>query len=213
MVDRFVPTKSITYHKAKKFMSEEVYLIFLEVDDKNKLWRSIHTWNFKVYNYSDILSVEIVLDKETETSSGLGGMMLGGALFGTAGAVLGALTEGSTTRCRALGIKITINDLNDPMVYIPFVDDQAGTLTDTTSSQEYKEKVALANECMALFNIIIEQNKLSREATPHLKAEQFSSSSTGNLSIPDEIMKYKDMLDKGIITQDEFEKAKNKLLN
>ena len=138
--------------------------------------------------------------------------MLGGALFGGAGAVLGALSDGSITRCRSLGIKVTINDINSPLVYISFVADQAATLTKTTLSKDYIEKVSLASECMSLFSIIAGQNKVVRESMYNEKIEQISHNNTGSLSIPDEIMKYKAMLDNGIITLEAFGKSKKQIV-
>ena len=207
---KLIKPSKVVFYDEKHVFSKNTRYVYLEIDDKNKLWRSMYSNNPKsIYAYTDILDVEIVLDKEANTSSGLGGMMLGGALFGGAGAVLGSLTDGTITRCRALGIKITLNDINDPMVYIPFIDDQAYT---TTSSKDYKEKVALASECMALFSIIVEQNKANRVSV-NTFPDQINPSKSESSSIPDEIMKYKEMLDKGIITVQEFERAKYKLLN
>jgi hypothetical protein len=205
MVGKFRPTKCISYHRDKKLFSDAVYMNFLEVDDVNKLWRSFHSYNFKIYNYSDILNVELVVDNETETSSGLGGALLGGAVFGRTGAVLGALiTEGSMTICNSLAIKITLNDINCPIVYIPFVDETSSLTGRFTTSDEYKTKITRAQECMSLFDIICEQNKESKV----LSRENNSI----NISVPDEITKYKNLLDSGVISAEEFDNAKNKLL-
>ena len=146
----------------------------------------------------------MIVDNETNTSSGLGGAMLGGAMFGGGGAVLGAiLTDGSITTCNALSIKITINDINCPTVYIPFIKDE-DVFGKNTFSKEYRDKVSLAQECMSLFDIICEQNKLSKEL--------LRDSKNSSISVPDEIAKYKDLFDKGIITSEEFDNAKKKLL-
>ena len=39
------------------------------------------------------------------------------------------------------------------------------------------------------------------------------NTSQNNLSVADELKKYKELLDLGILTQEEFEKQKSKLLN
>jgi hypothetical protein len=205
MVDKFRPTKCVSFHKGGTLFSNAVNMNLLEIDDTNKLWRSFHSYNFKVYNYSDILNVELLVDNETETSSGLGGALLGGALFGGTGAVLGGvLTDGSMTTCNSLGIKITLNDINCPIAYIPFIDETSSLTGRFTISDEYRAKVTLAQECMSLFDIICEQNRESKAL--------LRENNSIHISIPDEIAKYKNLHDSGVISAEEFDNAKNKLL-
>ena len=76
--------------------------------------------NPKIYNYSDIVDFELLEDGESITKGGLGRAITGGLLFGGIGAVVGGITGGKRSKsiCNSLKIKITVNDMRSPVVYI-----------------------------------------------------------------------------------------------
>ena len=56
-----------------------------------------------------------------------------------------------------------------------------------------------------------EANRAEKEESESRETRETSDEQSGNLS--DELTKLNDLKEKGIISQEEFEKAKNKLLN
>ncbi|MBW8350731.1 SHOCT domain-containing protein [Bacillus sp. IITD106] len=175
---------------------------FVEFDDDKKQWLILSSFLGKrnkstVYNYSDIIDFELLEDGESIASGGLGRALVGGALFGGAGAVVGAVTGKKKTKgvCSSLRLKITVNDMNNPAVYINFLE--------TNTKKDgfvYKTMVQQAQECLSTFQLICDRQKNSNttiEPTP---------------SAADELRKFKGLLDEGIITQEEFEKKKQELL-
>jgi hypothetical protein len=153
-----------------------------------------------LYNYEDILSFELLEDGEMITSGGLGSAAVGGIVFGGAGAIVGAVTgkKKSKSICTSLSLKITVNDKENPVEYIEFINSP-------TKKNGFLYKFALENaqKCSSLLEIICNDVK----SKAHI-----SDPKSIPLSEADEILKFKNLLDTGVITQDEFELKKKQLL-
>src|SRR5690606_10900120 len=80
-IDNFVATKKIGN--------------FVAFDDNQQRWAVLSSFAGKVkqiYNYSDIVNFELLEDGESIASGGLGRALVGGALFGGVGAIVGGVT-------------------------------------------------------------------------------------------------------------------------
>ncbi|UED78330.1 SHOCT domain-containing protein [Lysinibacillus sp. CD3-6] len=178
---------------------------FVEFDDNNKKWLVLSTILGKrnkstVYDYSDILNFELLEDGETIISGGLGSALVGGALFGDTGAIVGAVTGKKKIKgiCSSLKLKITLNNIYNPVVYVHFIE------TDMKKSGVlYQNAYNAAHECLSILELICSQQQPTVEAVRHQGQ---------TTSAADEILKYKQLLDMGAITQAEFEEKKNELL-
>lgn len=169
--------------------------------DENKKQFSISNGAFslnRIYNFSDVQSFELLEDGETISKGGLGRAVVGGALFGGVGAVVGGVTGGKKTKsiCSKLQIKITVKDINNPIVYINLI--SSDTKKD---SFVYKTLYNSAQEIMSILQLMTDENK---DTQPQEVASTVSTA--------DELKKYKDLLDSGAITEDEYNKVKSKLL-
>jgi len=178
---------------------------FVEFDDNNKKWLILSSILGKrnkstVYDYSDIVDFELLEDGESISSGGLGRALVGGALFGGAGAIVGGVTGKKKTKgiCSSLKLKITLNNIYNPVVYVNFIE------TDMKKSGVlYKNAYKLAHECLSVLELICNQQQTSVESTSHQGQ---------SISAADEILKYKQLLDIGVLTQEEFEEKKKELL-
>ena len=74
----------------------------------------------RIYNYSELLGYEILEDGNTITKGGIGSAVVGGALFGGIGAVVGGLTGGKKSKevVRSLKVKIVLDNKVVPAEYI-----------------------------------------------------------------------------------------------
>ena len=110
-------------------------------DGNNKLWKAP---GYPVYRFADINDFDVVEERDvqsisystqrTKTKGGLGRALVGGALFGVPGAIVGgvtakrkAVTIGNTSSTNIeyftqLGIRIMLNDINTPSITINFID-------------------------------------------------------------------------------------------
>ncbi|MEB2281083.1 SHOCT domain-containing protein [Lysinibacillus xylanilyticus] len=190
-LDNFNPTKSIGS--------------FIEFDDVNKKFLILSAILRKrnkatVYNYSDIVDFELLEDGESVSSGGLGRALVGGALFGGTGAIVGGVTgpKKSKSICSSLKLKITLNNINNPAVYVTFIESDF-----KKSGMIYKTVYKQAQECLSVLQLICNQQQPTVAAT----------SDQQSVSAADEILKYKNLLDIGAITQEEFDEKKSELLN
>lgn len=153
--------------------------------------------NPKVYNYSDIIDCDLIEDEDSITKGGLGRAVAGGLLFGGVGAVVGGITGGKKTKSivNSMKIKITVNDMTDPVAYVTLI-----SAPTKTSSFIYKTAEKTAHEILSAIAVILNENAASNPAA------EVSMSET------DEIRRYKQLLDDGIISQEEFETKKKQLL-
>lgn len=171
---------------------------FIEFDDKLQKWlvpSGIFKTNKKsiVYNYSDIVDFELLEDGESISSGGLGR-----ALFGGVGAVVGGVTGKKSTKgiCNSMKIKITVNDMNNPVVYVDLISSAT-----KKGSMIYKACHNSAQECLSILQLICDKQSVGANTTNIIAG-----------SNADEIKKYKNLLDEGILTQQEFDAKKKELL-
>lgn len=188
----------------KEFIPDKIINGYLEIDSLQHKWSIPNNFNgkAKIYNYEDILSFELLEDGETITSGGLGRAVAGGLAFGAAGAIVGGITgcKKSKSLCTSLSIKISINDIQNPTAYINFIFTAA-----KKNGLIYKVKYSQAQECVSILEFICKEASKSNDSMT-------SAIQHGSLSQADEILKFKNLLDAGIITQEEFEIKKKQLL-
>lgn len=151
---------------------------------------------FKYYKYNQIANYELLENGSSVTKSKgtIGRAVVGGLLFGGIGAIVGGATSKRTTNTVCNSLKLMISFTNNP---IPTDDIKLISGEVSTSSQTYSAACDKAQKIIFALQQIIDSN-----ATP-----QISSSSPA-----DEILKYKRLLDEGIITVDEFNQKKKQLL-
>ncbi len=174
--------------------------------DDNKLQIFSERRYSKIYSKSEVLDYELRVDNEvvitSATKKGMGKSIalgaIGHALFDTGGAGMMAggmaasqKTKSSQKEIHHYTLLIKVNDINRASYYMPI------------------DTVQLAEEVITILDIIIGKGKPKEieeqvETNPVQKEEKIDKFA--------EIKKYKDLLDSGIITEEEFEQKKKELL-
>lgn len=191
-----------SFHPTKKIGN------FIQFDDTSKKFAIPKTGfggsirNLQIYDYSNILDYELLEDGNSISKGGVGRAIIGGALFGSVGAIVGGSTGHKIKgTCSKLQIKITMNSMENPTVYINFIESET-----RKDGFVYKELYAQAQEILSLLGIIVQSNNSKSSADDSMAEHQ------SNLSAADEIFKFKKLLDSGIISQEEFDIKKKQLL-
>lgn len=152
-------------------------------------------------NYSDVKDFELIEKTDTATikKGGLGRAVAGEVLFGATGAIVGGITgkQQSNQMCTLMKINIITGNLDKPIVPIYLL-----TKKEKMDSINYKAHLSLANKILAILEIIAKQNN-----------NELNNINTNKNSVADELMKLKNLLDLGILTQEEFDNEKFKILN
>lgn len=189
----------------KTFKPSREYTIngmILQIDEENKLFYyklSLDHGVPFIYKFDEIIDYEVLEDGDTITKGGIGSAIAGGALFGGAGAVVGGIAgkKKSKTVMKSLDIKISLKNKYHKHLTISFV----------PSLQEYKSGSLQYNTAHS------QASQISSVIDDMIASRGSSCEAPVLTSAADEILKYKNLMDSGIITQEEFEQKKKQLLN
>ena len=164
----------------------------IKVDEGNGLFAVDN----KIFGYNNLLSYELLENGEAIVKGGLGSAVVGGLLFGGVGAIVGGATGGRTARgvCASMKLRITLKNCHCDMIYVYFITSEIRKDTFT-----YKKAQDSAQRCMAALDIIMNANRAQK-------------TSTLSYSEADELVKFKNLLDSGAISQEEYDAKKKQLL-
>lgn len=123
----------------------------LLIDENNKKWAVNNTlFKSKIYDFKDLLDVEIFEDGvNIGKTSSLDKAVVGGLLFGVAGAVIGGSMGKRKNECTSLGIRIIVNDLNNPFIQLNFINTKT-----KIGSFAYKTALQSANQIASALTVI-----------------------------------------------------------
>ena len=175
----------------------------LYVDNTQKLW-AVNEWNnrtdIKIYKYSDLIDFELIEDNESLMKGGFGKALVGGAIGGTKGAIIGSAGSRQIKQnATLLEIKIRTNDFENPQYSIQFI--KGFSLP--KSSPEYRKFFDEAQQVIGLLNYI---------STNGSDAEN-NEDKSNRMTITEQLRELNQLKDEGIITLEEFELKKKELLN
>ncbi|MER1958848.1 MAG: SHOCT domain-containing protein [Solibacillus sp.] len=171
-------------------------------------------YSARTINYKDILESEVIIDGETVTktsrSSQIGGALLGGILAGGVGAMIGGISgkTASKENVKTIQLKVIVTDTKNPLQVIPFLNE------DYSIDRNNKKFIKANKEVMhwhSLFKIIIDLADKEEKSKQLIQDNKSDSNSTYNIA--EEIRKLHDLLKEGIISQEEFDLQKKKMIS
>lgn len=103
------------------------------------------------FEFSNLLSYELLEDDSIVTSGGVGQALIGGAIFGGVGAIAGGITgkRVQKKRVESITIKVTLNSFDTPCILIPLI-----TKPIKTNSREYQNAITSAHEILSILDVI-----------------------------------------------------------
>lgn len=189
-IQNFMPTGNVGL--LAKFDDQKKEMILSE-----KEHISYKPYHYTLFRYDQIVDFEILENGSSVASGGLGRAMVGGLLFGSAGAIVGASTRKQSNVCSDLKVKITVKDYLKPAFYITLINSDQ-----KKSGLIYKTNMKLAQDLISQLQLIVNSMQASGERQNQTV-----------VSTADEIRKFKELFDDGIITQEEFDAKKKELLD
>lgn len=168
----------------KSFLPTKKIGTYLKIDTNNKIFKV----GRQIFAYDDLLSFELMennhtIVEETESKKSKGKKYKGICNL--------------TNICHSMKIKLTLKNAHCDTAYINFISSER-----KTSSLIYKAAQESAQKCLSELQIIADVNQTAD--IPQTIGNTPSSA--------DEILKYKQLLDAGAITESEFEQKKKQLL-
>jgi hypothetical protein len=171
---------------------------YLKVFSSNRLWCAAVKKKSPIYLFSfdDIINYELLEDGVSVATGGLGSAIAGATLFGGAGAIVGAnLGKKQKDIVDNLSVHISTRVPEIPSLNISLINTET-----KRGGFVYKGMKDLAIKIISLLDQITADNNTA----------PIPPSSSSNAA--DEILKFKSLLDAGVITQEEFEAKKKQLL-
>ncbi len=188
--------KAVDYEKEKsKQRKSTIKINDLIFNDENQELTIKRMMKNMVCGYSDIINYKPIVNGDTiKKHHGITRAVVGGVLTNGAGAVVGAVTGGKQfSAVNKLAIQIFFKNNKDYQEL--FINKKM-----KTDSSQYKKIQKDFNRLSSKLDMIISTN-----STADIK----SPSSSNN---PDDLIKFKSLLDQGVITQEEFEAKKKEIL-
>ena len=161
-----------------------------------------------ILDFDEILDFEVTENGNSIISSRTGSTIAGGLLFGELGAMVGASGSRSIDEvCHTLKLKIYTNNISNNVVTLDFLDDKV-----RTESIKYDDISQVIDEMVGFLKLIKEHNRQEeRKEDKNIIVENTEDiKQNNNLSSLKELAELKE---KGIITQEEFEETKKKILS
>lgn len=205
---------------SQKYLSSDIHSTILLDEERKKVCFIFTNKNTpEIYNYKDILVSEILEDGKTITStsrtSQIGGAIIGGVIAGGIGAIVGGLGGKQTSELEVnkIDLKIVVNNNISPNKFINFLTpelDVYGKLSAVKKDNpRYISAIKSANHWHSLLSFSLKQDE---PAFVEMKKEVENEHNT-NMSVADEIKKLSDLVNQGLLTQDEFNQQKQKILS
>ncbi len=156
----------------------------------------------KARKFSDIINYEVYENGKSCVKGSAGSALVGGVFFGLTGLIVGSnVSRNINEECNQLKLIIRINDFNCPQIVINYAYNAALSKSSTTYNNM---KDNLQSVCSMLEYMI---NKRTLEQSSMLKQEVVTPKSD-----KEQLTELKEMLDDGLITQEDFEKKKKQIL-
>lgn len=205
-VSDFTPTK--------KIYGEKNAFIFAVDDARKKILYLPDNYPY-IYDYEDIISVELLEDNivksRMSTTRTIGGAVLGGLVAGNVGAVVGGLSGASSQRelHSSIVVRILMRNIAGPSLDLTCLDCSTMTMNGQPvgrGDMVYDRTIRIAHDIMNTIKVIIDAVDRAERApkTVEIPVEK---------SIADEIEKLAALKEKGLLTEEEFVEQKTKLLN
>ena len=187
------------------------------IDDVSKKVCIVNGKEKKVVNYDQIISVEyiennIVINSKSTTKT-IGSALIGGALAGGAGAIIGGLSGDSTSinKINDIIVRIRIRDINTPIIEILAFDCKWTVERKPIKADDVLCRVHAnpAKEIVNVLSVIIDEVDRSSKTIEQTVAPHRNDN---HISVAVELMKLAELKEKGILTESEFSDQKRKLI-
>ena len=175
------------------------------IDDKARkfVYKKGFTYS-EVYDFSDVLECNIFEKNCQQLQSAANSAAIGGLLFGTTGAIIGSSVSRKIEDINSgLSVLICLKDEKNPLINIEYI--KIGSSYDMNNLQ-YLQKKSSAQQLYNEISQFIEIKNVSY-VNNNVKAEAQSKKSN-----KEQLQELKEMLDDGLITQEDFEQKKKQIL-
>ena len=177
----------------------------LLIDNQNKKFVYQKGKSFsKTYKFSDLINYEVYENGKSQVQGRAGSALIGGAFFGLGGLIVGSsMSRNINEKCNQLKLIIRLNDFNCPQIVITYVDNVDWDKNGWT----YRNMKENLQSVCSMLEFMLNEKTLEQSST--VKQEEKTSEQK---SQKEQLQELKEMLDDGLITQEDFEQKKKQIL-
>ena len=155
----------------------------------------------KSYNFSDLINYEVYENGVSKVKGTAGKALIGGAFFGLGGLIVGSsMGKSIKEKCNQLKLIIRVNDISNPQIVITYIDNVDWDKSGFT----YRNMKENLQEVCSVLEFMINSRTLEETA--------MSSNQNNQKSNKDQLLELKEMLNEGLITQEEYDQKKKQIL-
>ena len=200
-----VPDSSFVLNKSIDIIATGWSAAKLLIDNQNKkfIYQKGKKYS-KAYNFSDLINYEVYENGKSQVQGRAGSALIGGAFFGLGGAIVGGSRSRSINeKCNQLKLILRVNDFNCPEIVIIYVNNVD---VDKNSSIYKNMKNNLQSVCSMLEYMLNEKTLEQSSSVKHTENNSIQASNK------EQLQELKEMLDDGLITQEDYEQKKKQIL-
>jgi hypothetical protein len=200
-----VPDSSFVLNKSIDIIATGWSSAKLLIDNENKkfIYQKGKKYS-KTYSFSDLINYEVYENGKSQVQGRAGSALIGGAFFGLGGAIVGGSRSRSVNeKCNQLKLILRVKDFNCPEIVITYVNNVD---VDKNSSIYKNMKSNLQSVC-SMLEYMLNENTLEQSSA--VKQEE---KNPVNASNKEQLKELKEMLDDGLITQEDYEQKKKQIL-
>ncbi len=161
-------------------------------------------YSSKVYKFSDLINYEVYENGKSRVQGRAGSALIGGAFFGLGGLIIGSsMSRKINEKCNQLKLIIRLNDFNCPQIVITYVDN----VDWNKNGSNYRNMKKNLQSVCSMLEFMLNEKTLEQSST----VKQVEKTSEQK-SQKEQLQELKEMLDDGLITQEDFEQKKKQIL-
>lgn len=174
----------------------------------HKMASEVIDQGFWAFPYDDLVSAHLVRDEAPIPTNSMENALMGSYLFGTSGAIIGALAGGDKSAYGAKNEMISVNVRVRNFLYTDFIIEIL-SVTANRSDSAIKGRLADAAELIRRINSIAGYSDPEDHPNEPVKVEVVSSFPNDSY---EDLRQLKSLLDDGIITEEDFNAKKAEIL-
>lgn len=192
--------KEIFINGAALFKTER-----LLIDTTNKCFIYVIGKEYSnIIQFKDIINYEVYEDGNSVVKGSAGRALIGGTFFGLTGAIIGSSGKRKVSNyCSSLKLLIRINDIDNPQIEITFINSQV-----EKDSFIYKNSIKSLQEISSYFEYMINSKTLEKPKSLSVEKSQVESKSK-----KEQLIELRELFEEGLITEEDYNKKKQEILN
>lgn len=196
--------EQIEYYEENKFDSAiEFNKIIMAVNKQEKKLSFFYNEMLdKTINFKSIVECKIVENSREMDKGGIGRALVGGIVAGSTGAIVGATTRKSKKIISNLSVRIVTDEIENPLYSLQLITNPID-INKSLYSNLYDTAMRFADNVYAIIKAIINENT-KEDASRNVLQENNGL---------EQLEKLAELKEKGIITEEEFQESKKKILS